>query len=98
MFAAAGGKMLLGYLDTSFSMMSHGPCRDCEVTLNIDIKYYNVMNITKINVQNKYLFSDIDIKILSIFCIEDFCCELLNVRVNLVLKYFLTPAYYTLAD
>ena len=33
------------------------------------------MNITKINVQNKYLFSDIDIKILSIFCIEVFSCD-----------------------
>ena len=86
MFAAAGGKILLGYLDTASSMMSHGPCRDCEVTLNINIKYYIVMNITKINVQNKYLFSDIDIKILSIFCIEVFCCELLNVSVHLVLK------------
>ena len=72
MFAAAGGKMLFVYLETAFSMMSHRPCRDCEVTLNINIKYYIVMNITKINVQNKYLFSDIDIKILSIFCIEVF--------------------------
>ena len=75
MFAADGGKMLLGYLETAFSMMSHGPCRDCEVTLNINIKYYIVMNITKINVQNKYLFSDIDIKILSILFIEVFSCD-----------------------